>query len=122
MLSPTSPLGYADLGNEDIKYRFNYISVPILAKLRIDGPTLTPFVAAGPSFEYLTSFPSSDVYNKFNKTEFDLIFSAGVELPLGLTPKLSVECRYCLGLTNTYKNENVTVDNRILQFLFGVAF
>jgi hypothetical protein len=117
-----SSQGYIDLGQREEKQRFDYISIPVLAKLRIDGPTLTPFITAGPSFEYLISFPSSDMYDKFKKSEFAFVFSAGVELSLGVTPKLSVECRYSLPLTNSYKNENVTIDNRILEFLLGVAF
>jgi hypothetical protein len=122
METADNPQGYIDLGMEDVKERFEYISIPILAKLRLDGPTITPFIAAGPSFEYLLSFPSSVVYDKFNKTEFAFMFSAGVELSLGLTSKLMAECRYSLGLTNMYKNEFVAVDNRVLVFLVGVAF
>ncbi len=114
-----NPQGYIDVGPQEIKQRFEYISIPVLAKLRIDVPTLAPFIAAGPSFEYLISSPYSDV---FNKAEFGLMFSAGVEFFLGVTPKLLAECRYSLSLTNTYKNEFVTVDNRVLEFLLGVAF
>lgn len=115
-------LGFIEAGQQEVKQRFEYISIPVLARLCIDGQTLVPFVAAGPSFEYLTSYPASPTYDRFNKTELALVFSAGVELSVGITPKLLAECRYNLGLTNTYKNEFVAVDNRVLEFLLGVAF
>lgn len=114
--------GYIVLGEQEIKQRFEYISIPVLAKLRVDRTTLSPFLSVGPSIEYLISFPPSDVYSKFNKTEFALTFGAGFELSLGLVPKLLAECRYSLSLTDTYKNDFVTIDNRVLEFLLGVAF
>ncbi len=117
-----NPQGYIDLGPEEIKQRFEYISIPVLAKLRIENDMVTPYIALGPRLEYLVAHPPSPVYDKFNKIELAVTGAAGVELYFGFTPKFLFEVNYSLDLTNSYKNENVTVNNRSISFLFGAEF
>jgi hypothetical protein len=113
---------YIDVGKNETKHRFDYLSIPILAKIKINGKVLTPFVTLGPSLEYLISYPSSDTYDNFNKTEIALKFSGGLEFSFGVGPIFLTEIRYCRSLTNAFKNEILTVDNRVLEFLFGIKF
>jgi hypothetical protein len=114
--------GYIDLGLQETKERVSYISFPVLAKLRIEGSTVTPFLTAGSSFEYAISFPASNFFTSFNKAEVDFICSAGLEISFGAAAKVSIECRYSQSLTNAYKNEFVTVDNQALEILLGLHF
>jgi hypothetical protein len=116
------PRGYSDLGLIELKQIFEYISIPVLVKFRVDGTTFTPYIAGGPSLEYLISYPAidADVYKKFNKIEFALKAVVGLELYFSKRIFL-LECRYNYSVTDTYKNEFVTVKSRAMEILFGVA-
>jgi hypothetical protein len=118
--SSTDPKGYIDLGNEDIKYRLNYISIPILAKLRIETPMFVPYLAIGPCLEYLISYPSSIVYDDFKKMEVTGTVTVGVELSLGFIPRLLLEVNYNTSLTNSYNNGNLIVSDNSIEILCGV--
>lgn len=114
--------GYIDLGLQDIKDRFHYITLSLLTKLRFEAGGLTPFVALGPSCEYLAWHESSAVRDRFNRSELAIAIAAGIELPLGSSQKLLAEIRYSPSVTNAYETDIVSVKNRAVQFLFGVAF
>jgi len=120
-LDNNSPFGYVDLGPQDQTLRFHYISIPILAKFRLQTPTITPFVAFGPRFEYLVSHPSSPVYDKFNRLEVAASASAGIEMDLGILPEILLEIVYSPSLTYAYRNEFVTVNNRVIALLVGAS-
>lgn len=120
LVSVNSPQGYIDVGPQKIKQRFNYLSIPILAKLRIDNPYIIPYISIGPSFNILVSHPSSDVYDKFNKTEHGLNTLVGINIPYGILSQLIIEFSYQQSLTNSYKNENVTVYNKGYVFSIGL--
>ena len=120
MLSPTSPLGYVDLGNKDIEYRLNYISIPILAKLRIETPMIVPYLAIGPRVEYLVSYPSSVVYDDFKKMEVTGTVAVGVELSLGLFPRFLLEADYNTSLTNSFNNGGLIVSDNSFEILYVV--
>lgn len=122
MIDRNNPNGYIDVGPEEIKERFEYISIPILAKFRVNRKTITPYVAGGPSIEYLINFPGSDVYKKFNKVELAVKAVFGIELSFYSMPTFLLECRYNYSITDTYKNEFVTYRSRALELLLGVAF
>lgn len=118
----TSPQGYVDLGPRDVTLRFHYISVPVLAKMRFETPAITPFLAAGPRFEYLVAYPSSPAYDQFKKVGVALSISAGLELSTGFSPKLLLEGTYLPSISNAYQNEIVTVTSRAAAITVGVAF
>jgi hypothetical protein len=117
-----NPQGYVDLGPVEVSHRLIYFGIPLLAKLRIEGEKVTPYVAFGPRVEYLASYPSLPVYDHFRKTEFSANVVAGFELSLGFIPTLMAEIAYTVSLTNAFRNELVTVKNRSLSYLVGIAF
>ncbi len=106
---------------QDVERRFDYISVPVLAKLYlIDGFALE----AGPQFSYLVENElgrgddeielSDDYLNKFD-------FSVG----LGASWKLSnffVYGRYNVGLTEIYDIEGADAKNGVIQLGVGLLF
>jgi len=120
MVSPTDPNGYIETGMMDIKYRLNYISVPILAKLRIETPLFVPYLAIGPRLEYLVSYPSSVVYNNFKKKEVTGTIAVGAELSLGFMPKILLEVDYNTSLTNSYDNGILTVSDNSVEVVCGI--
>lgn len=106
---------------QDVERRFDYISVPVLAKFYlIDGFALE----AGPQFSYLVENElgrgddeielSDDYLNKFD-------FSVG----LGASWKLSnffVYGRYNVGLTEIYDIEGADAKNGVIQLGVGLLF
>jgi opacity protein-like surface antigen len=116
-----NPQGYIDIGQSDIKQRFNYLSIPLLAKLSIPFGAARPFICVGPSFEYLISYPSSPVYDQFRKTEIGATVSAGADFSTSFGFTISPEIRYARGLTQSFKNGNVTVTTQALAFLLGIS-
>ena len=117
-----NPQGYIDLGPEEMKQRCDYLSLPVMAKLRLETGVATPYIAVGPRFEFLISNPSSVVFDNFKKFEFAATAAAGVEIDAGFTPKLLCEVSYTMGLADSFKNDNLTVKNRSLSLLVGVQF
>jgi hypothetical protein len=117
-----NPQGYIDLGPREIKSRFHYLSMPVLIKFSPDLWVVRPFIAAGPSLEYLVSHPQSPTYDQFNRAEIAGTISVGAELSLGFIHALSGEVRYTQELTNSFQNESVTVKTSTLAFLLGVSF
>jgi Outer membrane protein beta-barrel domain len=120
MVSSTNPNGYIETGMMDIKYRLNYISVPILAKLRIETPMFVPYLAIGPRLEYLVSYPSSVVYDDFKKMEVTGTVAVGMELSLGVMPKILFEADYNTSLTNSFNNGILTVSDNSVEVLCGI--
>jgi hypothetical protein len=120
MVSSTNPNGYIETGMMDIKYRLNYISVPILAKLRIETPMFVPYLAIGPRLEYLVSYPSSVVYDDFKKMEVTGTVAIGVELSLGFFPRLLLEANYNTSLMNSYNKGSLIVSDNSMEILCGV--
>lgn len=106
---------------EDVERRFDYISVPVMAKLYlIDGFALE----AGPQFSYLVENElgmgddgidlSDDYLNKFD-------FSVG----LGASWELSnffVYGRYNVGLTEIYDIDGADAKNGVIQLGVGFLF
>jgi hypothetical protein len=120
MVSSTNPNGYIETGMMDIKYRLNYISVPILAKLRIETLMCVPYLAIGPRLEYLVSYPSSVVYDDFKKMEVTGTVAIGVELSLGFFPRLLLEANYNTSLMNSYNKGSLIVSDNSMEILCGV--
>ncbi|MGA3286870.1 MAG: outer membrane beta-barrel protein [Bacteroidota bacterium] len=120
MVSSTNPNGYVDIGMADIKYRLNYISVPILAKLRIETPICVPYLAIGPRFEYLISYPSNVVYDEFKKMEVTGTVAVGMEFSLGFIPKFLLEADYNTSLTNSFNNGSLIVSDNSVEVLCGI--
>lgn len=114
--------GYIETGKEDIKERCNYLSIPVMAKLRLETGKITPYIAVGPRLEFLISHPSSAVFDQLKKAEVAATASAGLEVDAGFTPHLLCEVSYTLGLTDSFKNDYLTVKNRSLSLLIGVQF
>lgn len=121
IVDPNSPYGYRDIGLQKTKQIFNYLSIPILAKFRYENSFIIPYLTIGPSFDFLISYPESELYNKFNKSELGIKVSAGINIPYKLLSILIMELGYNQSITNTYKNENVTIHNRGYSFSIGVT-
>ncbi len=84
----------------------NYVQVPVMLKFY-------PFpmfnLQAGPQLGFLTKakFDGEDVKDQLNDTMWSVNVGAGLDLPFGL----GLDARYCIGVTDVYK-ENASGSNR----------
>ena len=120
-LDPNSHLGYVDLGIKKNAQRLDYLSVPLLAKCRIETPQLAPYVAIGPCFEYLLNYPPTHVFSAFRKVEWTATIAMGCEISIASLPRLLVEADYNTSLTDPFKNEYVTVSDNSFEILLGIV-
>lgn len=93
----------------------NYLAIPILLKIKIDGPVVRPFVIGGPAFALNVNGPTA------NGVDLSLDVGGGVEIEL--MPKVAVvaEGRYSLGFVNV-SSTTTDIRTRGLYLMAGLAF
>jgi hypothetical protein len=101
--------------------KISYLSVPILAKLRMNGGLLSPYIVAGPRFDFcLTSsgaFSSSDL----KTVNVGGTFGAGVESASILPIQVGLEFRYSPDSQASYSSPSLTIKNRSLELLLVLS-
>lgn len=117
-------------GSGDIKYKADYLDVPILARLTL-GKGVRGYLFAGPSLDFRlnakvgTSFlgesDDQDVSEDVESFEFAIVFGGGVEFG-----PLLLEARWSEGLTDVVKESpgesSADVTTRTYLFLVGFRF
>ena len=122
----------------DGNYTFNYIDVPVLAKLRFNGENTGLYAFAGPTFGYMASgkykvttevagqketeeekltFDDEDGINRF---DVGATLGAGFQLNLG-GGRLFFDARYNLGLSNIADEEETGEDFSIRNKGIGLS-
>jgi Outer membrane protein beta-barrel domain len=101
--------------------RINYLSVPLLAKFRQNGGLWSPYIVAGPRFDYCIS--SSGVFSTadFNKINIGGTFGIGAESASILPIQLGLEFRYSPDFQNSYSVQGITIKNRSMEFLLVLS-
>jgi opacity protein-like surface antigen len=103
--------------------RIDYISIPILAKLRLPLPMVTPYLVIGPRFDFLISKKADGfdaTINNFDKMDYGLTVGAGVELNSLFPFGLLAEFRYNPNSYDSYNSQYLSVRNRSMDFFVGV--
>ena len=103
--------------------RVDYLSIPVLAKVRLSMPVVVPYLVAGPRLDFLLSKKGEGydaVINKFKTTGFGATLGVGVEVTSLLPISLLAEFRYNPSFDDAFSNSFLTVKNRSLDFLLGV--
>ena len=106
--------------------RLDYLSIPILAKLRLQSQTVSPYFLLGPRADFLLGFKSDEdifksVYDEFNRTGFGGTAGIGLETERFLPVPCQVEFRYNFDLKDSFDNTIVKVSNNAFDFWFGVG-
>jgi hypothetical protein len=125
------------ISGTEFKYidRWNYIHVPVLAKLRfMPDKKLTPVLFAGPAVGILLSAHykyfvdgveefDKDIKAAFKSTNFSAVFGGGVEYKMDKI-MLLLDIRYDLGLANIDSSNDPTdeLKTRALMVMVGVGF
>ncbi len=101
-----------DTAVSDFKNELGYISIPVLAKIKLSE---TLFLEAGPQGSFLLSKKDEafDDYNTFD-------FSVNAGLGLNISKNLFVSARYNLGVTEIARDADAK--NSVLQVSAGIIF
>jgi hypothetical protein len=127
---------------EFLRYRFAYLSVPLLGKVRLGHGALRPYLKAGPEVSMLLSaeaeefsivslsplteeWVTSDVKDNMTLLDYGLFVGGGLEFPVaGL--KGYVEASYLHGLRDVLEPEDAVAEtdlrNRVIGVNVGVRF
>jgi hypothetical protein len=127
------------MGSDYSSVRYNYISIPLLAKYKFGQETMGGFVDGGLQLAYLasgsgetsiggqTTTASITDYSGMNRMDVGLSLGVGGYYKLG-PGELQLDIRYLLGFIATNKNNDPTVtnytaeDNRVFSISLAYLF
>ncbi len=126
-ITNTTPANPAGLPQKmTYKSRINYLSLSVLAKVKMPGTLLSPYVVAGPrvDFQLKQDVPevAKTVYDDFKKTITGVTVGVGTELSFILPVALFAELQYQPDLTYAYDKDNLKIKNKALNLSLGVHF
>jgi len=123
----TGPSGPNPIGVKTLYSRLDYVSVPILGKLRFPSGPVSPYIVAGPRADFLVGYKSDEgafnsVYDKFKKTSFGGSAGIGIQIESLLPIAVLAEARYNFDFADSYETDLLKVRNSAFDFWLGVAF
>jgi hypothetical protein len=106
--------------------QIDYLSIPVLLKIRYDVFPLAPYLLIGPRYEHLlkTKPDGTDiVLNNLKKSDFGITIGGGLDISSIALLKIGIEFRYSPGLTDIYSNQyGLTIQNRSFELLLAIGF
>jgi hypothetical protein len=123
----TSEAGSEQIGTKIFYSRLDYFSIPVLVKATLPGTIISPYVVAGPRFDFFVGYKSDEnafniLYDKFKKNISGGTVGLGAETGSLLPVTLTADVRYNFDFTNSFKSEYLEVTNNAFDFLLGVRF
>ncbi len=123
LISVEADLLYSPRGvvNQDgSETNLNYLSIPVVAKLKLFPMLIHPYLLAGPEFSYLLSAKSNgtDIKDSVKGQDMGIVIGGGLEFSI-LGKAAYAEARYVYGLRNISTEESTTIRNRVTQIYFG---
>ena len=116
--TPDSPEG---AGYLTIHPRIDYLSIPVLIKLRYEMTMMNPYLFVGPRADISIGYSDDSAFDEFKGTDVGISSGMGVEMPWTPVKAILVEFRYSPSISNAYKGRFVTVRNRSWEFHLGVV-
>jgi hypothetical protein len=116
--TPAFPEGTGEYNT--FKPRLDYLSMPIMAKVRYKTEILTPYIFAGPRFDFLLSQHDNAV--DYLSTDIGAALGIGVEFSFESSPQYLIEGRFSPSFKNAYEHPNLTVKNKSFEILVGMSF
>jgi hypothetical protein len=102
--------------------QIKYLSIPILLKLRTSLGLFSPYVLAGPRFDYYLSSSGTVLSTDFNKLNVGGTFGIGLELPSFLPVQIAAEARYSPDFQDCDSWQTISVRNQSFEFLVALSF
>jgi opacity protein-like surface antigen len=124
---PVTTLAFPE-GTGEYQERFpqmNYVSIPIMAKVRMSMPLFTPYIIGGIHYDILLS-TSGDGFDEVikNTKNYDTGVTIGAGVESNVLPKITVglEFRYSPSVMDIYSTDNLKVRNHSVEVLGYVGF
>ncbi|MBA4313118.1 MAG: hypothetical protein C0417_10870 [Chlorobiaceae bacterium] len=105
------------------KPRVDYLSLPLLAKIRYNVETVSPYILIGPRFDFLIGKEPDGyeiIYNKFKKNDMGISVGVGIEIPTSTIQAVLFEFKYSPTFNNSYSNDILTIKNQSFELLVGI--
>jgi hypothetical protein len=102
------------------KPRVDYLSIPLLAKLRFETAAVIPYFVAGARLDFLLGREPKWLFDNFRSIDVGASVGAGLEVPLKIVPSILVEFRYSPSFSEAFSSYHLTVKNESLELLMGV--
>lgn len=106
----------------------SYLSVPMLAKIKIQTGSVSPYVIAGPRADFLVSYEDFHIepgpypiYARFKKSMVGWSMGVGLETGTLLLVNLLAELRYDFDFSDSYNDGLVKIRNNALDIWLGVS-
>lgn len=122
----TNETGSQPIGELEYNYRFDYLSIPVYAKLRWRKPLISPYIIFGFHYDYLLSRPTDegfdDVFENYKDDDMGVTLGIGGEYKINDKYTILLEIRSSPGSSYVYKTELLKVTNTSFEILAGVQF
>src|SRR6267143_1295717 len=100
--------------------RVDYLSIPVLIKVRFETHTVIPYLCIGPRFDLL--LPTHDKSFNYSSTDIGATMVGGFQFSIVSDLQFLIEGRFSPSLANAFQNENLTVKNKSFEILLGATF
>jgi hypothetical protein len=111
--------------NYTFSSKVDYLSIPLLVKIRMDNASFSPYIFAGPRFDLFLKDHSAGlgiILAESKKVDVGGTFGLGVELSSLLPIHVGAEIRYSPSFQDIYSVSYLKVKNRSLEFLLVISF
>jgi hypothetical protein len=106
--------------------QIDYLSVPILIKIRYEMFSFAPYLLIGPRYDYLLRTKSDGlgiVLDNLKKSDFGITIGGGFEFSNISFLNIGAEYRYSPGLQYVYSNQyGLTIQNRSMEILLTIGY
>jgi hypothetical protein len=119
-----NPQGYIDEGYA-FTPRLNYLSIPLLIKVRYDLPILSIYLLAGPRIDFFLSEQGDELAvssNDYQKENIGGTFGMGFATLSIERFNIGVEFRYSPNYQKSYSSDYLSIDNQSMEFLLVLCF
>lgn len=106
-----------------LKPRVDYLSLPLLARIRYNMGTVSPYILIGPRFDFLIwNDPKyvGSIFDKFKKNDIGISAGAGIEISTSTIQAVLFEFKYCPTFSKSYSSDMLTIKNQSFELLFGI--
>ena len=120
---PMTTIENPDGNGQFISYstKISYLSMPILAKLRMNGGLLSPYIVAGPRFDFCLTSSGAFSASDLKTLNVGSTFGVGVESASIFPIQVGLEFRYSPDSQASYSTPLLTVKNRSLELLLVLS-
>lgn len=129
-----------ELGNYVDDNRFDYLSFPIMAKIKLKKKTFSPYFLIGPRIDYKLNYKFTnekpgekvigfirwdlenyELLGEFKKITYGVTIGFGFENSTLLKKMMFLELRYNPDLTDADDSDKADVKNKTFELLFGIS-